>query len=172
MHTSDWAPVRALKNGGFEVGEPALPLGWWRGGLGYDHFSFGWLGVESWEGARAVNISRHDASDEDFGFWAQTIFAEGFRGGPATLRVQIKSDLVGQGVSVVIRGDDSLRPLGNAEAFATTQGRIPITGSQDWTEYSVTMSEVPFAMESLTVYLVFLPGTTGTVSFDGVTLTP
>jgi len=47
---------------------------------------------------------------------------------------------------------------------------FPITGSGDWTEFSVTMGVVPAGIESLTVYLVFLPGTASTVLFDGVSL--
>jgi len=167
---SDWTPIRTLMNGGFESGNP-WPNYWWRGGKGYGRFSFEWYGVESWEGARAVSISRADASDEDFGFWAQTLFAEDFRGGPATLKVRIKTNLSGQGVSIVIRADDTYQPSGSAEAFATTEGKIPITGVQDWTEYSVTLGSVPSQAKSLTVYLVFLPETTGTVAFDAASLT-
>ena len=71
----------------------------------------------------------------------------------------------------MIRGDDTYQPSGSAEAFATTQGEIPITGVQDWTEYSVTLGSVPSQAKSLTVYLVFLPQTTGTVAFDAASLT-
>lgn len=54
----------------------------------------------------------------------------------------------------------------------STQGEVPITGLKDWTEYRVTLNEVPSRIESLTVYLLFLPNTTGTVYFDEVSLTP
>jgi hypothetical protein len=169
LHTSEWTPIRTLMNGGFEAGE-VWPLHWWRGGLGCGNFKFGWHDVDGWEGARAVNISRNRASDSEFGFWAQTIFAEDLIGGSATLRARVKTDLVGQGVSLVIRGDDTLVPSGSAEAFISTQNRIAITGVQDWTEYSITMNWVPWGMKSITVYLVFLPETTGTVFFDAVSL--
>jgi len=170
LSISDWTPIRTLMNGGFESGNP-WPSYWWRGGKGYGAFAFQWHGVESWEGDRAVSISRGDASDEDFAFWAQTLFAQDFLGRDATLKVRIKTDLSGEGVSIVIRGDDTYQPTGYAEAFATTQGDVSITGAQDWTEYSVTLGSVPARTKSLTVYLVFLPETTGTVAFDAASLT-
>jgi hypothetical protein len=168
--SSDWVPIRTLQNGGFEAGH-TLPTSWWRGGLGYTGFYFTWEEGGSWEGTRAVSISRTNASPTNFGFWAQTIFADDFRGGPATLKVRVKTDLVGQGLSIVIRGDDTPQPTGSSEVFATTQGQTPITGTQDWTEYTVTLDEVPFSIQGLTIYLVFLPETTGTVSFDAAVLT-
>lgn len=78
---------------------------------------------------------------------------------------------MGQGVSLVIRGDDSPRPAGFAEVFATTQGTTTISGSSGWEEWAVTLDRLPTGIQSVTVYLVFLPGTTGTVRFDAVELT-
>lgn len=167
--SSDWTPIRTLLNGGFETGG-ALPNHWWRGGRDYRGFYFQWDGVESWEGNKAVSISRPNPADSAFAFWAQTLFAEDFWGGSATLKAQVKTALDGQGVSIVIRGDDTYQPSGHSEVFATTEGVVSITGDQDWTEYAVTLDYVPSTTKSLTVYLVYLPETTGRVLFDGVSL--
>jgi hypothetical protein len=170
LRASDFESTRSLENGGFEDGF-ATPAYWWTGGREYNRFDFGWNGVESWEGARAVSIHRSNASATDFAYWAQTIFAQDFLGEAATLTVQIKTDLEGPGAAILIRGDDSYQPLGNAEVAASTQGRVAITGTQDWREFSVTLNQVPSSMKSLTIYLLFPPETRGTVLFDGVRLT-
>jgi hypothetical protein len=88
-----------------------------------------------------------------------------------TLRARVRTDLTGRGVSLVIRGDDTPRPADSAEAFATTQGRLTISGASGWVEQVVRLDRLPTEMQSVTVYLVFLPGTTGTVTFDAVELT-
>lgn len=43
-----------------------------------------------------------------------------------------------------------------------------ITGSKDWTTYDVTLGDVPQHIRSITVYLIYLPGTTGSAYFDDV----
>jgi hypothetical protein len=171
LSSSNSTPILTLRNGDFESGT-LWPLHWWRGGLGYSGFHFGWLDVPGWEGDHAVSIARDQASSTDFGFWAQTIFANDFRGGSATLRALIKTDLEGAGVCLTLRGDDTPHAAGNAEVGESTCIESPVTGFQDWAEHSVTLAEVPNSIKSLTVYLLFIPNTTGTASFDAVTLTP
>ena len=89
-------------------------------------------------------------------------------GAKVTLTAKIKTALVGPGVSIAIRGDK-----GNTTAviFATSQGKTPITGTQDFTEYSVVLDSFPGGIDNLLVYLVYLPKTTGSVYFDDVSLT-
>jgi hypothetical protein len=163
-------PRFELENGGFEAGDRS-PDDWWRGGTTYSGFTFDWWSTGAYEGNRAVSITRQGASREDFAFWAQTLRADEFIGGSVTLHARVRTDVTGQGVSLVIRGDDTLRPADRAEAFASTQGSTMISGSSGWVERSVTLDRLPPGMESVTVYLVFLPGTTGTVYFDAVELT-
>ena len=78
----------------------------------------------------------------------------------------------GEGVAIAIRTDDTVTPKGYAEAFVTTQGTAQISGSMGWREYSVTLNQVPLTAESITVYLIYLPGTTGTVYLDDISLSP
>ena len=160
-----------LANGDFETGSDT-PEHWWWGGASTSKFAFAWAATGGHTGSRAVSISRPVASAQDFAFWAQTINPTAFLGGPVTLRVRVRPELVGPGVSLVVRGDSTRRPSGFADAFATSQGVTTISGSSGWAERTVTLSRLPTGMQSLTVYLVYLPGTSGTVHLDAVTLTP
>lgn len=162
-------PIRTIMNGGFEFGAP-WPTYWWHGGSNFSHFGFHWPEEGAFAGTRYVSIERWNNAPGEFAFFAQTISAEDFRGGPATLRVMIRTDLIGKGAAIAIRGDDTVQPSGRAESFATTEERIPISGTQDWTEYAVTMDEVPATTRSLTIYLIYADDTTGTVAFDEVSL--
>lgn len=155
----------ALFNGGFEEGQ-ATPAAWWNGATSASGFTFSWPGGSAYDGKRAVRIKRIEGTTTGFAFWAQTFLAEDFIGGPVTLRVRIRTELVGEGVAIAIRGDDTETTSGNGEIFATTQRTTPITGSRNWEEFSVTFDDVPASMVSLTVYLLFGPGTTGTADFD------
>ena len=89
----------------------------------------------------------------------------------SSLEVKIKSNLIGEGISIVIRGDNTVHPTGTAEQFVTTQGSSPISGTFDWTDYGVKLANVDASTQSLTVYLVYLQNTTGEVYFDDISLT-
>jgi len=84
--------------------------------------------------------------------------------------VKIKSNLTGDGVSVAIRGDNTTQPTGTGEQFVTTQGTSTISDTFDWTDYSIKLSNVDASTKSLTVYLNYLPNTTGEVYFDDISL--
>jgi hypothetical protein len=167
----DAPEIPILENGSFEDGD-VLPYHWWRGGPGFGGSILSYDTAGAWEGERCVSISRVTSSSEDFAYWAQTMRFDDFRGG-LELRARVRTELSGQGVSIAIRADDKPRPLESdfAEAFATTQGAVPISGSAGWTEHSVRLDRLPNGMKSVTVYLAFLPGTTGSASFDLIELT-
>ncbi|MCK8496103.1 hypothetical protein M0L20_29825 [Spirosoma sp. RP8] len=88
-------------------------------------------------------------------------------GAKLTLTAKIKTALVGPGVSLAIRGDK-----GNTSAvvFVSSQDKTSITGTRDFTEYSVTLDSFPGGIDNLLVYLVYLPKTTGSVYFDDLSL--
>jgi len=167
--TSEQTPVLGLQNGSFEDGD-LRPEYWWRAGLGTAAFVFDWSSTDGWAGDRSASISRSSESVADFVYWAQTLSADDFLGGPVTLTARVRGDLSGQGASIVTRGDDTAQPSEHANAFVTSQGTVSIAGSFDWTEHTVTLDSLPTDMKSITVYLVFLPGTIGTVEFDGAEL--
>lgn len=100
----------------------------------------------------------------------QTLNTDIPTGKSLTLRVRIKGQLEGDGVSIAIRGDDTSNISGVGEQFATTQGPSPISGTFNWTEYGLNLDTIEPNIKSLTVYLIYLPNTTGTVYFDDVSL--
>lgn len=87
-------------------------------------------------------------------------------GAKVTLKAKIKTVLKGNGVSLAIRGDKD----GKSVFFATTQGKTSITGTQEFTEYSAVVDSYPGNVDNLLIFLVYLPGTTGYVYFDDVSL--
>lgn len=163
--------VPTLQNGGFEDGD-VLPNHWRQDGVGLDGFTLSYDADGAWEGDRCVSSSRARSTPDLYAYWAQTIQVEGSPGGLLELRARIRTELSGEGVAMVIRGDNTTGSQGFADAFATTQGAVPISGSAGWAEHSLRLSNpLPSGLESITVYLVYLPNTTGSVSFDAIELT-
>ncbi len=159
-----------LENGSMDEGDAASSP-WWYGGLRSHLFQFAWSTERSQSPVHSLMVAKNLAADSSFGFWAQTIQADQFVGRGVTLRAAIGLDNVsGEGVAIAIRGDDTTRPSGYAEAFATTQGNVSIAGSRQWDTYEVTLPVVDETVKSITVYLIHLTNTTGTVYFDDVTL--
>lgn len=172
LSVSASVPTVELRNTDMEDGD-GYPDPWSWGGVGYTSYGFTWTDLEASAGTRSLAITRSQSHRDEFGFWAQTIDARDFAGGSATLSVRVRTlDLVGQGAAVAIRADDTSRPQGLAEAFATTQGRDAITGTRAWTTYQVTLSDIPANTLSLTVYLIHLKGTGGAALFDEASLVP
>lgn len=172
LSASAAVPTVELQNTDMEDGE-GYPEPWWWGGVGYPGYSFTWTDEEASSGTRSLGVGRSQSHRETFGFWAQTIDARDFAGGSATLSVRVRTlDLVGQGAAIAIRADDTAHAQNLAEAFATTQGRDAITGTQAWTTYQLTLSDIPANARSLTIYLIHLKGTSGAVFFDEASLVP
>ena len=157
-----------MENAGFEADPNAWPNAWWYRGAPYE---VRWVSDEAYSGDGSVAIES-DTMVNDFNFWGQTITQNIQTGRKLQLRVKIKLDeVIGEGVSIVIRGDESSSPEGDAETFVTTQGTIDISGTHDWKEYQLSQLEnMPASIKSVTVYLLLLPNTTGTVWFDEVEL--
>jgi hypothetical protein len=87
-------------------------------------------------------------------------------GAKITLKAKIKTALKGNGVSLAIRGDKNNKDV----FFVSTQGKTSITGTQEFTEYSVVIDSYPGNIDNLQIFLVYLPRTTGYVYFDDVSL--
>ena len=161
-------PSQLISNSSVETGITS-PTSWWYSS-GEDKYNVTWTDQESFSGSKSLKISTQIADPTNFAFWAQTISANIPTGMDVTLNVKIKSNLIGEGISIVIRGDNTVQPTGTAEQFVTTQGTSPISGTFDWTDYSVKLGNVDASTQSLTVYLVYLQNTTGEVYFDDVSL--
>jgi hypothetical protein len=118
-----------------------------------------------------LEISTQISQSPDFAFWAQTINTDLPIGKSVTLKAKVKGKMTGGGISLVIRGDNTSQPSGTGEQFVTTQGISPISGTFDWTDFSVKLPSVDATTQSLTIYLVYLPNSTGEVYFDDISLT-
>lgn len=156
-----------LRNGSLENGF-GTPIGWWKV---TNQNRTEWSKNQSYTADRSIAIKSLKAKDE-FSFWAQTIKADSILGKTPILKVFIKAEeLAGQGAAIAIRCDDTLKPDGNAEIFSTTQNRIKIIGNTDWMEYSVQLNtNISDDIKSVTIYLILLPESSGTVYFDEISL--
>lgn len=155
-------------NGSVEKGS-ARPEGWTFDN-GQNKYEVVWTNQESFSPTRSLKISTKVADASSFSFWAQTISDSLPTGKSVTLKVKIKSNLTGQGSAIALRGDNALDLSGSAEQFATTAGSISITGVFDWKEYKVKLDKVEATTFSLSVFLLYLPNTTGEVYFDDIEL--
>jgi len=162
-------PTELLNNGNLETGS-TFPNGWFSN-TPCATTSVLWTDEDSFSPSKSLKMSNSTAEDECFSFLGQSFNTDIPTGQSVTLRVRIKGALEGQGVSIAIRGDDTPNVAGNGEQFATTEGSSPISGTFDWTEYTISLNSVASTTRSLTVYLVYLPETTGDVFFDDISLT-
>lgn len=130
-----------------------------------------WAMNTGFESSRSLKISLSSESIE-YVYWAQTRVARPRNGKTMILKAQVRADnIVGQGATLILRGDNSEEPKGEGESLATSQGSAKIVGSHDWTEYEVIIEGgMDKNTQSVSIYLAFLPETTGTVYFDEISL--
>jgi hypothetical protein len=130
-----------------------------------------WTMEEAYSGSRSLKIANPD-TNENWGYWFQTITRDIPIGKKLTLRAFIKTiDLEGVGAAIAIRGDDTIERSGPTEYFFTTQKKQNIRGTKDWNEYYLqTPDAIPENIKCLTIFLLLLPGSKGTVYFDNITL--
>ncbi|GAB3549983.1 hypothetical protein [Spirosoma fluminis] len=84
-----------------------------------------------------------------------------------TLRAKVRLDNVqGEGISLALRGDTRVQ---TAALFTSTQTQKVIRGAADFTEYALRLPYTK-SVDLLSVYLLLLPKTTGTVTFSDVSV--
>jgi len=164
----DVQPGQLITNGDVETGS-STPNGWWLSN-GQGNYDVTWSDTESFSPGKSLEISTQTSESTVFAFWAQTITTNLPIGKSVTLKVKVKGNMKGDGISLVIRGDNTIQPDGVAGQFVTTEGTSPISGNFDWTDYSVRLGSVEAGTQSLTIYLLYLPNTTGEVYFDDISL--
>jgi hypothetical protein len=92
-------------------------------------------------------------------------------GAKLTMKVKIKTvNLQGNGVSLVLGGNQGVDAKYAPTFYASTEGKTSIVGTNEFKEYSLTVDALPSKTTSLYVALFYLPKTTGTVYYDDVTL--
>jgi hypothetical protein len=157
-----------IVNGNVESGL-GVPTAWWQAPelTGMTGFTLAWTDTESYSARNSLMISRQTISATDYSYWGQVIYDKIPIGKTVTLKVKIKGVLTGDGVCVAIRGDGATDML----QFVTTEYLHKITGTFDWTEYSIQLPNIVSATESLWVFLIYRPNTSGSVYFDDISLT-
>ena len=127
--------------------------------------------IDTATGTYSLEINTTDTQNTQGCFWSQTI-TDIPVGKQLKLTAKIKTnDITGMGVSIVIRCDDTATCNGNAEMFTTTEGKVSIVGTNNWTQYQAELTDkVTPNIKSITVFLVVLSGSGGTVWFDDISL--
>jgi hypothetical protein len=165
----DATPQELLLNLDLESGG-TQPSGWWIGVEG--DYTLTWTAEESNSPSKSLKIAADQPVLTSLAFWGQTIPNAVSNGHDVILSVKIKcKNVVGQGIAIAVRGDDTTTIAGAAEQFASTEGSTKIGGTFDWTTYTVKLTKVKQEMRTLSIFLMMLPNTTGTVYFDDTSLT-
>jgi hypothetical protein len=152
-------------NSGVELGV-SVPDGWYKS---ENAMELSWTDRAAYTGSKSLGIVSSDKRDKVYA-WTYTITTDLSYGKKLTLKAFMKTEGVkGQGACLALRADDTLKASGKAEMYATTQGAQIIRGSREWTEYSISFT-APLGehIKSVTVYLIYLPETSGAVYFDEI----
>lgn len=134
-------------------------------------YKFRWEYGEYRSASHSLKISLNDISDPlEFAYWYQRIPIEPGTHAGRTLKLSsfIKlAEVTGYTVCLVIRAN---YPSGELVGFATTQGKIGIKGTKDWSSYSVELKDLSEEADEIMIYLLLGTETTGTVYFDDISL--
>lgn len=166
---NDPAPaIELLNNGNVESGTSA-PTSWFNR-TPTSSIPVAWSTDVASSPTHSLKISQTAViNTSDFTYWGQTYTGNMPTGKDVTLSVKIKGvNLTGPGVSIVIRADGDVTPQ---LQFVSTQNTTTISGTFDWTTYTLKLPKLTSGVTYLIVYLVYLPNTTGTVYFDNASLT-
>lgn len=92
-------------------------------------------------------------------------------GAKLTLKAKIKTvNIQGNGISIAMGGNKGVNDNYASAFYTESQGKIAITGTNDFKEYTLTFDSFPANTYSFYVLFFFLPKTTGTAYYDDVTL--
>lgn len=152
-----------ILNGDVEAGI-VVPEGWFTS-VGQVNYKVTWTEEEFLSPMKSLKISAQTLDSINFAFWGQSndlILPDGRN---ITFKVYLKGDLAGDGVEILLRGDDINGSSINAERSSRFSGNF------DWTEHSLQLTNVDNDVKSLIIFLIYLPNTTGDVYFDDASLT-
>ncbi|GAB4027442.1 hypothetical protein [Spirosoma koreense] len=92
-------------------------------------------------------------------------------GAKLTMKAKIKTvNMKGEGISIAIGGSYGADRNYASAFFAESRGKVSITGTNDFKEYTISFDSFPANTYNVYVLLFFLPGTTGTAYYDDVSL--
>ena len=130
-------------------------------------YALEWSSDAASSGQRSLKISLSAINDPNhFANWGQPLRSGLPHGEHVKLKAFVKTSVVGDGVAIMLGGDS-----GNVPIFgSTTEGDRTITGDLDWHAVELDLGVVPAEVDIMYVLLIMLPGTTGEVYFDDITL--
>jgi hypothetical protein len=131
-------------------------------------FDTEWTTEESSSPTHSLKIYRAKFDTTVLNYWYQYYMGPMPFRETLTLTANIKTDsLNGQGVALAI----GCMAGSVKRQFVNTQGDKIINGTTGWNSYSVELPDLAGDVTNIIVYMVYLPGTTGTAYFDDITLT-
>jgi hypothetical protein len=160
-------PTLLFTNTDVEAGSNA-PTGWWLNSNGTTA-AFSWANQIAYSGTRSLEIASTAAISVP-AYWGQSVTQNIPFGRNLTLTVRVKGNLSGAGAAVAIA---CLNATSNTQAqqFSTSQGVSSMFGNFDWTPYTVKLTGVHSDITEIRAYLMILPGGSGQVYFDDISLT-
>jgi hypothetical protein len=165
----DPIPAQLLKNTDLESGDLTVWDNYGSTTYGYN-FNPTCTNEESFSPTHSLILNCESANNTDWHCWSQIYTGKMPFGEDLTLSVKIKGvNLTGQGVCINIVTFDGVSQT--AIQTATSQGSTSITGTFNWTDYSITLPDLSKSVTSIFVTLYYFPNTTGKVYFDNITLT-
>lgn len=124
----------------------------------------------------AYNDSTYHLFQQDF-FTASASAPAGAKvlsipaGAKLTMKVKIKTvNMNGEGISIALGGNYGADKNYASAFFTESRGKTAITGTKDFTEYTINFDSFPANAYSVYVLIFFLPNTTGTAYYDDVSL--
>lgn len=92
-------------------------------------------------------------------------------GARLTMKAKIKTvNIQGKGIVIAVGGNYGVNKNYASAFYTSTEGKVPITGTNDFKEYSITFDSFPADVYSVYVLIFFSPTTTGTAYYDDVSL--
>jgi len=125
----------------------------------------------TFSGSYALKIALAEPVSEIFA-WYLTLTDKLPLNKKLTLKVHIKTqELQGQGIALAVRADGTPFPEDHILLYNTTRDQLIITSRSDWQEYTLPLTDIiPPSTKSISLYLLCLPRTTGSVYFDDIRL--
>ncbi|MBN1798105.1 MAG: FecR domain-containing protein [Spirochaetales bacterium] len=125
----------------------------------------------AFNGSHALKIALPDPTSEIFA-WHLTLTKNLPVNNKLSLKIRVKTHMLqGQGAALAVRADETVFPSNRILLYNTTRDQIVITGSSDWQEYTLALKgKIPANTKSISIYLLYLPRTTGSVYFDDIRL--
>lgn len=131
-------------------------------------FESEWTDETSYSPTHSLKIYRAEMDTTVLNYWYQYYMGGMPVGETLTLTAQVKTDnLKGLGAELAI----GCMAGAAKRQFVESREDVVINGTSGWTSYSVDLPDLADDVSMIIVYLVYLPGTTGTVYFDDITLT-